>query len=122
MAHTVTHDVSNIIRVTFNGTVDLHERMLAVDEVCELVNSPHNVRLLIDVRNIKMDMSLDDQQYFGRFLASKQALANAKVALLHKPRDNPNIVINAVAYAEGYHVVEFDQLNEAHMWLKGDLF
>jgi len=41
--------------------------------------------------------------------------------VLHKPGHNPNQVINTYAYMEGYHVVEFDDLNQARLWLKGEI-
>ena len=64
MAYLIQKDNSNIIIVIYTGSVDLHERKLAVDEACELANSPDPVRLLIDVRKIIMNMSLDEQEYF----------------------------------------------------------
>ncbi len=121
MAHNIQKDSSNIITVTFNERVDLNERITAVEKVCTLVDPSRPIKLLIDVRGITMDMSLDEQQYFGEYLASKHELANAKVALLHKPRNNPNMVINATAYVKGYHVVDFDNQNDANMWLTGEV-
>ena len=101
--------------------MDLDERIRSVNEVCELIKPSDTVRLLIDVRSITMNMSLDDQKYFGRYLAERQELASARIAVLHNPLYNPNIVINTIAYIEGYRVVGFDRLDEALAWLNGEL-
>ena len=114
------HEV-NRITVRFDGVVNLAERKNAVDEVCELVNPDVPVSLLVDVRNIIMDMTRDEQKYFGKYLAAKEELADAKVALVHVPHDNPNKLINAVAYSEGYQVVDFDNLHHANEWLSGKI-
>ena len=120
MAHLVQKDNSNIIIVIYTGSVDLHERKLAVDEVCELANPPDPVRLLIDVRKIIMNMSLDEQEYFVEYLVEKKELANAKVAVLHNPQSNPNLMIDSFAYIAGYPTVDFDRENDAISWLNGN--
>jgi hypothetical protein len=65
MPYSIQKNDSNITTVIFSGSVDLSERIMAVDEVCGLVESSAPVRLLIDVRNIIMNMSTDEQVYFG---------------------------------------------------------
>ena len=121
MAYKIHKNDTGIIEAIYSGGVDLNERKMAVDEVCELVNYPDPVRLLIDVRNITMEMSLKEQKYFGKYLAGREELVNAKVAVLHNPRSNPNVFINAYAYIEGYQVVDFDDQNNAISWLTGEM-
>ena len=120
MAHLIQKDKSNNIIVIYTGSVDLNERKLAVDEACELVNPPDPVRLLIDVRKIIMNMSLDEQEDFVGYLVEKKELANAKVAILHNPQSNPNLLINTFAYIAGYQTVDFDREYDAISWLNGN--
>ena len=117
MPYSIQTNDSNITTVIFTGSVNLSERIMAVDEVCSLVESSVPVRLLIDVRNIIMNMSTDEQVYFGKYIASREQFAEAKVAVVHNPENSPNILITTTAYLEGYHVVEFDDLDDAVLWL-----
>ena len=117
MPYSTQQNDSNITTVIFTGSVGLSERIMAVDEVCGLVESSVPVRLLIDVRDIIMNMSTDEQIYFGKYIASREQFSEAKVAVVHNPGTSPNIMISTTAYLEGYHVVEFDDLNEANLWL-----
>ena len=43
----------------------------------------------------------------------------AKVAVIHKPEKNPNVVISTIAYLSGYQIVDFDNLSDAESWLLG---
>ena len=121
MAYIIQKNGSNITTVIYSGGVDLNERTMAVEEVCESINLDEPVRLLIDVRNITMNMSEDEQEYFGKYLAAKDKLSKAKVAVVHNPPNDPNMVINTIAFIEGYQVVGFDKPNDATAWLIGDL-
>lgn len=72
-----------------------------------------------------MEMSPDEQVYFGKYHASKRELTGEKVAVLHRQDNNPIIIIvviiNATAWVSGYAVVDFDRRNEALSWLEGAL-
>ena len=119
MPYSIQIDDSGITTVVYSGSVGLGERKNAVDEVCGMVEPSMPVRLLIDVRNIVMSMSTDEQVTFGKYVASREQFSDAKVAVVHEAGNNPNIMITTTAYLEGYHVVEFDDLNEARLWLSG---
>ena len=121
MAHQIdTLADANIIVVKYSGDVGLKERLSAVVEVCDMLNDTSCVRLLIDIRQINNTMSNEQQQYFGRYLANKPELKNAKVAVLSEQLErNANLVINNTAYLEGYHVAPFNSRGEAISWLAG---
>jgi hypothetical protein len=119
MPYSIQKNDSNITTVIYTGSVGLNERKMAVDEVCGLVESSIPVRLLIDVRNIIMDMSTEDQVHFGKYVATREQFSEAKVAVVHNRENSPNILISTTAYLEGYRVVEFDDPNEAELWLLG---
>ena len=121
MAYLIQKEDSEIITVCYAGEVKLQERKIAVDEVCALVNPSNAIKLLIDVTNIRVNMPESDQKIFAGYLSEKNELKNAKVAVLHNPQNNPNIIIGAVAYAKGYFTVNFDNKTNAISWLTGDL-
>ena len=121
MSYKIYKNDSNVIEVTYTGSVNLDERKRAVEEACQLIRPTEPVRLLIDVRKITMNMSEQEQMEFGIYLAHRKELLEAKVAVLHNPKNNPNTVIDIHAYLEGYQLGEFDNEREAILWLIGEL-
>ncbi|OMH25801.1 hypothetical protein [Motiliproteus sp. MSK22-1] len=119
MAYSVVKDGEGIISVTYKDKVDLAERYSAVSDACKHIDDIAAVRLLIDVREVVVNMTLNEQKTFGNFLANKYELSEAKVAVLHKSDNNPNQAIDTYAYMQGYHLVEFTDPGEARLWLKG---
>ena len=119
MSYSIHKDDSGITTVVYSGSVDLVERKNTVDEVRGMVEPSLPVRLLIDVRNIIMSMSTKEQVASGKYVASREQFSEAKVAVVHNAGNNPNIMITTTAYLEVYHVVEFDNPDEARLWLSG---
>ena len=110
-------DPLNIVTVTYTGTVTLHNRMQAVERVCRNYSHLKPLKILVDVRELVMDLSIEDQQAFGKHLANHPGLANARVAVLHKSDFNPNVVIDDSAYNEGYVLAQFSSRADAELWL-----
>jgi hypothetical protein len=106
-----------IVNVIYTGKVSLDMRLQAVDQVC--CNHSHlmPLRILVDVRELVMDLSFDEQQAFGKQLASNPALTNARVAVLHKPDFNPNAIIDDSAFNNGYMLAQFSSPDDAELWL-----
>jgi len=111
----------NIVNVTYTGTVSLHNRMQAVERVCRNYSHLQPLRILVDVRELVMDLSIEEQQTFGRHLANHPGLANARVAVLHKADFNPNVVIDDSAYNDGYMLAQFSSLTDAELWLSREI-
>jgi len=124
MAFKIDFDTSTqIISVIYSGATDLDSKLRAVKEVTQTYADKEYIKILIDVREQVMDMSLGEQEAFGEYLANHPNLRNAKVAVLHEPSFNPNTVIDVISYKNGYQLVEFSSLTEATRWLlrsKGD--
>ena len=124
MAFKIDFDTSTqIISVIFSGATDLDSKLSAVEEVTKAYADNEEMKILVDVREQMMDMSLGEQEAFGEYLANHYDLRKAKVAVLHDPSFNPNSVIDVVSYKNGYQLVEFSSLAEATRWLtqsKGD--
>jgi hypothetical protein len=107
---------TNTAKVVYCGEVSLDERKQAVRDVLDCgVAAPFNI--LVDVRALEMNLSVAQQKEFGRFLAATSELVGAKVAVLHPACYNPNLIIDVIAFSEGYTLAEFAQQSEAESWL-----
>lgn len=121
MSHTISVDKStNIISVKYLGDVSIKERLEAVESVCNLDEVDEKKKLLIDITEIKNNMTKDEQEYFGKYLAARKELKNAKVAVISNNEiHNPNMIINSEAYLNGYSLVPFTSKEDACTWLNG---
>jgi len=108
---------SNIVTVTYSGSVSLDLRLQAVEDVCSNYSDLKPLKILVDVRDLVMDMLFGEQEAFGEYLANHYDLHNARVAVLHKPSFNPNAVIDAKAYSNGYQLAQFSDRRNAENWL-----
>ena len=113
-------DSLNIVNVTYTGTVSLHDRMQAVERVCRNYSHLQPLKILVDVRELVMDLSSEKQQVFGKHLANHPGLTYARVAVLHKPDFNPNAVIDDSAHNDGYMLAQFSSRTDAELWLTGN--
>lgn len=110
-----------LITVSYKEKVDLAQRISATKDVCRLIENWNSVRILVDVRAIQMEMTLEEQEQFGRYIATRDELEKAKVAVLHKSDYNPNVIIDTFAYLNGYNVVAFTDDSEAQDWLRDEI-
>ncbi len=118
MAFKIDFDTSTqIISVIYSGVTDLDSKLRAVGEVIRTYADGEELRILVDVREEVMNMSLGDQEAFGEYLANHHDLRKAKVAVLHEPSFNPNTVIDVISYKNGYQLMEFSSLADATQWL-----
>ena len=101
----------------YSGTVSLNERIQAVQEVCDSYRNFMPLKILVNVCDLEMHLSIDEQQSFGRYLASHEGLANARVAVLYQTGHNPNIIVDSSAFLNGYLLAAFDDAKEAELWL-----
>ena len=111
----------NIVTVTYTGTVSLHNRLQAVERVCRNYSHLQPLKILVDVRELVMDLSIEEQKEFGKHLAEHPGLANARVAVLHKPDFNPNVVIDDSAFNHGYVLAQFSSRTDAELWLSKEI-
>ena len=79
------------------------------------------LNILVDVRELEMDLSFEEQQAFGEHLANHPGLTYARVAVLHNIDFNPNVVIDESAYNNGYVLAQFSSRNDAELWLLGKI-
>ena len=114
-------DSLEIVNVVYNGTVDLETRKQAVERVCSGYGDLQPLKILVDVRELIMDLTFDEQQAFGEYLANHPGLTDARVAVLHRPEFNPNVVIDSSAYNNGYLLAQFSSRRDAEMWLMKEI-
>lgn len=108
---------SEIIRVTYVGTLTLDQRISAVHELCCDFNIFSRFRLLIDVRNIQQEMTVVEQEVFGNFIASKEEFNHASVAVLDNIEHPADQIAGRVAAKLGYRMQQFDREEKALAWL-----
>ena len=120
MSYRIEFDESlEIVAVIYSGAVSFDERIQAVEDVCKLFSAKLNpLRILVDVCELKMQLSINEQETFGKYLSSHPGLANARVAVLHPSTKNPNIIIDSAAYRNGYMLAQFDNRKDAEAWLR----
>ena len=122
MSYVIHMDGSlKIVNVTYTGTVSLQKRMQAVERVCRSYSHFRPLKILVDVRELLMDLSIEEQKAFGEHLAAHPGLMNARVAVLHEPDFNPNLVIDDSAFNDGYTLAQFSSRRDAELWLSGQI-
>ena len=108
---------TKVVTVKYTGSVSLDSRLSAVNDVCVSYSYLNPLRILIDVIDLDMQLSFEEQEYFGKHLAANKGLENAKVAVLHEKGRNPNLIVDTTAFVSGYQLVQFDIRKEALSWL-----
>jgi hypothetical protein len=112
-----SNPASNIVTVTYKGKVSLDVRLGAVEEVCRNYSDLKPFRILVDVQDLEMDLLFSEQEAFGEYLSNHYDLRRARVAVLHEPSFNPNAVIDAKAFSNGYKLAQFLSQVRAEKWL-----
>ncbi|MBT5230721.1 MAG: hypothetical protein HOM11_10650 [Methylococcales bacterium] len=77
MTFSVVKETNSVITVNYTESVSLKQRIHAVDKACSMIKPGELARLLIDVRNMTVAMTLNEQEYFGQYLAEQKCLKNA---------------------------------------------
>ncbi len=116
----VFDETFEIVNVIYIGSVCLLERLQEVDEICKRYSHLKPLRILVNVRELVMDLSLQEQQYLGKYIASQSGFVHAKVAVLHNPGHNPNFIVDSCAFNNGHRIAEFDKRRDAESWLLED--
>lgn len=112
---------SRVVSTVFFGRVEFAEKIASARQLAEKYGHLHPFLLLVDVRRADVVLSIEERQQFGVFVAHLQGLNHARVAVLHAPDSNANLVIGRTAQAEGMQAVEFVTEPAALHWLtEGD--
>jgi hypothetical protein len=106
-----------VIKVTYERNLTLDQRLAVVHELCVDFNIFKRFRLLIDVRNIKQEMTPLEQEIFGKFIASKEEFDMALVAVLDNIQQPVDQIMIHEASKEGYQIKMFGSEEVALAWL-----
>ena len=110
-------ELTEIVSVIYSGTASLEMRIRAVEEVCSHFHHLMPLKILVDVRELIMDLYFSEQAAFGEYLANHYGLTDARVDVLHKPDFNPNLVIDVTAFNNGYRLAQFSSRADVELWL-----
>jgi len=116
--------VENFIILTYSGMVGFDERMQAAEDLVKLVSKQKQQAksLLVDCRKLENQMTEDDEEKFGKFIAKNPILSGLrKVALVHNVKHSPTPHLQYSAYANGLNIVPFHSYYDAKSWLDGSL-
>ncbi len=91
--------------------------MRAAEQACSKHGHLKPLKILVDVRGLVMDLSFDEQQVFGQYLASYPGLSDARVAVLHVAEFNLNTIIDDSAFNSGYLLAQFSSRTDTELCL-----
>ena len=121
MSYSIINGDNEIVTLKYSGAVNYEERLQALEEICQLIASKGPILLVVDLCDMRLNMTMEEQVAFGKYLANKKELANSKVAMLNDKQLNPNSIVETYAYLGGYQAVSFDRQSEARLWLLGEI-
>ncbi|MGJ8691304.1 MAG: STAS/SEC14 domain-containing protein [Thalassotalea sp.] len=107
-----------IIKVLYTGHVSLDERVNILHEICTDYHRKFpQLKVLIDARKVTQAMTQAEQLVFGTYVASRDEMRKALVAVIV----NPGQIINDMAISEssklGHKVNLFNSEDDALAWL-----
>ncbi|WP_160154429.1 hypothetical protein [Microbulbifer sp. ALW1] len=108
---------TRIVSVVFFGPVDLEQKLASAGQVGEKYGHLHPLRVLVDVRQAEIKLTLEERKQFGRFVAEHTGTSHGRVAVLHSLEHNPNHTIDQAALAAGLTLAEFLTERAAEEWL-----
>lgn len=108
---------TRIVTAVYFDRVDLDEKLASARQIGEKYGHLHPLMVLVDVRRAHLTLTVEERQYFGAFVAHQPGTSHSRVAVLHAPDRNANVIIDSTAQAEGMLVVEFVTEHAALAWL-----
>nr|WP_010132618.1 hypothetical protein [Microbulbifer agarilyticus] len=105
--HVRYDQASRIVHLSFFAQVDLAEKQAAAGQVAKSYGHLRPLCVLEDVRRAEIVMTPEERAAFGAFVAHLPGVSHARVAVLHTPEHNANVIIDSVAQKEGLVVREF---------------
>ncbi|WP_066962424.1 hypothetical protein [Microbulbifer sp. Q7] len=118
MSFQIRYDAPNrVVRAIFFDEVTIEEKMASARQIAEKYGHLHPLLLVVDVREAKVLLDMQQRQEFGVYAATLPGLSHAHIAVLHAPDHNANVGIDQAATAKGLRVVEFLTEHAALEWL-----
>ncbi len=104
------------LRVESIKDLDFNEIKLAIECLLEDIKKHNAKRLLIDMRNSKINISTSDRFYIGKYLASL-SMKLGKIACLLLEEQMQKKFLENVAVNRGLNILATVEEKEAILWL-----
>ncbi|MBU2917571.1 hypothetical protein KO505_06290 [Psychrosphaera sp. F3M07] len=109
---------TDIIKVSYRGDVTLDERVNCVEQICVEYKALEScIKILIDAQEVTEVMSEVEQTLFANYIASREELEGARVAVLVKPEQLINNTVIEQATILGHKTKLFNDIYIALNWL-----
>ena len=118
----IRDDDNNLISVTYETDTSYRDRVELLDRLVSILKDIPTMNVLIDTDNAQSIMSDTEQLEFGETLSrNAHYFQHNKTAIVTR-NENPHPYILAEAYVDGFgNIVEFDNLDEAMAWIRGEM-
>ncbi|WP_043317647.1 hypothetical protein [Microbulbifer sp. HZ11] len=119
MSFQIRYDNQNrVVFLLLYGEATYENRLQAARQLVAKYGHLKPLRILADVRKVvKLSMTLEEQQRYGRFVASVPELRAARIAILNNPSLNTTAVMRNQARQDGLEFFSFLTEAEALQWL-----
>ena len=117
--HISQNPADRIVHVLYYGVVGLAERLEAAAKLAAKFGHRSTLRVLVDLRFSRSDLSPAEQRELGRFLAEHPILGRARLAVLHPLNNCASLIVIREAQARGHDLRPFFIEAEAKAWLQG---
>ncbi|MCF2949508.1 hypothetical protein L0668_15415 [Paraglaciecola aquimarina] len=110
---------SDLVRVEFSGDATLDDRISVIHKIClDFCNATiAKTKILIDVRLITKLMTENEQKIVGTYVASREELKKAKVAIIATPEQLIHQTAIDTSAQLGHRIQLFSTENQALIWL-----
>ena len=114
-----TDPENNLVTVNYTPDTSYQDRIDALNELIEICKSHSSINILIDTRNAKKELTLDEQKKLGALIASNELqFKRNKTAIVEHFSSYPNFFITAVAATDGFsRTCQFGCKSDAILWL-----
>jgi len=121
LSYSITKGDHGIVTLKYSGVVNYGERLKALEDICQRIERDGPLLLIVDFCEMQMNMTMEEQVIFGKYLANKSELSGSRIAMLNNNQINANSIVETYAYLGGYRAVSFDRQAEARLWLLGEI-
>ena len=109
--------VGRVVRCTPVGDVSFADMSNASYLISQKYGHLRPVRILVDVRHVKIIMTPRESQQFAQFVSGLPGFDEARIAVLHGMSHNPMAATDRESRASGLLVRSFFCETESYSWL-----
>lgn len=106
-----------IVIVIYQGQISLDNEISAIDAICQEYHRIQPLRILLDVTEAVLTLSIEEQIQIGTYLSGIQTFKQSRIAVFHSDGKNPHSLIDTIAFNQGITLAQFLSRNDAIDWL-----